>query len=351
MGIKKKIKLGLAEIFEKIGLNKLLLSFLSSNNIPIFTFHRVVRSNSYSGENVTCPFIHQAIFKCFLHHALSKFRFISLSELVEGISAGRMPKRCAAVTFDDGWSDNFDYAYPVLKELKIPATIFLVNGWIGTHRVPWSTGLNYLVKEIDGKRNITSFMNLLVNKGLKIPKDGRNDTRRMVFVLNDQLKKWPLDDIELFLNQASNQFGIEARRFSENRNFLNWGEISEMRDEQIDFGSHSQSHAILTNESEERVIIELKRSKEEIETKLGRKVVAFCYPNGNYDEKIIGRVRESGYEYACSTDPGWVGKKANIYFLKRIDIHQNLFEGIGNRIPSSYLDFILYDSHFRNLGK
>ncbi len=347
MSIKKKIKLELAQLFGRIGLNKLLLSWLSCRRAPIFTFHRLY-SNNLSDDNITCPFIQQAMFKLFLCHALSKFKFIPLNELVGGIRTGKIPKSCAAITFDDGWKDNFDYAYPLLKELRIPATIFLVSGWVGTNKVPWSTNLNYLLKNIVGGRNLSSLMDLLINKGLKIHKNEMSDTRLLVFDLNDQLKRWPLDEIQCLLSQISNHFEIEPESFNQNRNFLNLEEILQMKDQQIDFGSHSQNHAILTNEPKERAFIELKESKEEIEKKIGEKVVAFSYPNGNYDQAIIDRVRDLGYEYACSTEPGWVNKKENIFALKRIDIHQNLFESIGNKIPPDYLDFILYSSHFRN---
>jgi peptidoglycan/xylan/chitin deacetylase (PgdA/CDA1 family) len=347
MSIKKKIKLELAQLLGRIGLNKFLLSWLSCRRTPIFTFHRVFNSNNISDDNITCPFIQQTMFKLFLCHALSKFKFIPLNELVGGIRTGKIPKRCAAVTFDDGWKDNFDYAFPVLKELKIPATIFLVSSWIGTHKAPWSMNFNYLVKKIEENGNISGLIDLLKNNGLKINRSKWSDRRKIVYGLNDQLKKWPLDRIHYFLDQITNRFEIEAKSFNLNRKFLTWEEVLKMKNNQIEFGSHSQNHAILTNESGGRAFEEIKKSKEEIEVKTGIKIVSFSYPNGNYNPDIISQVRELGYECACTTEQGWVSLRSNLFTLKRIDIHQNLFEGISNRAPAEYLDFILYDSHFR----
>ncbi len=62
----------------------------------------------------------------------ANYRVITLDELVKGIESGRrFPQKTVVITFDDGFKDNFIFAYPVLRKYGFPATIFLVTDWIG----------------------------------------------------------------------------------------------------------------------------------------------------------------------------------------------------------------------------
>jgi peptidoglycan/xylan/chitin deacetylase (PgdA/CDA1 family) len=58
-----------------------------------------------------------------------RYHFVSLAEYVRTLrDQGRIFGRIAAVTFDDGWRDNHEYAFPILRRLGIPATFFIVSG-------------------------------------------------------------------------------------------------------------------------------------------------------------------------------------------------------------------------------
>ncbi len=63
---------------------------------------------------------------------------IPLEELLEKLESGQPLKpRTVVITFDDGWRDNFTNAYPVLKALKLPATIFLPTSYIEEDKLFW----------------------------------------------------------------------------------------------------------------------------------------------------------------------------------------------------------------------
>ena len=63
---------------------------------------------------------------------------ISINDIVKWIAKGKpISSKAVVVTFDDNYEDNYTFAYPILKRLEIPATIFLSTGYIETCRVYW----------------------------------------------------------------------------------------------------------------------------------------------------------------------------------------------------------------------
>ena len=65
-------------------------------------------------------------------------------------------------------------------------------------------------------------------------------------------------------------------------------------------------------------------SKRLIEKNIGKRIAAFCYPNGEHDETVVSHVRESGYRVAFTTEPGQVAGGDDAYTIKRINIHEHM---------------------------
>src|SRR5438477_1528660 len=65
------------------------------------------------------------------------YRVMPLMELVERNRRGDIPHRAVAITFDDGYRDNYQYAFPILKKYGLPATIFVTTGAIETGKLLW----------------------------------------------------------------------------------------------------------------------------------------------------------------------------------------------------------------------
>jgi peptidoglycan/xylan/chitin deacetylase (PgdA/CDA1 family) len=74
---------------------------------------------------------------------------ISLEKMAQHIQNGTsLPSKAVAVTFDDGYRDNYENAYPILKKYDIPGTFFLITDYIGTGEIPaWDKGY-YIAEKI-----------------------------------------------------------------------------------------------------------------------------------------------------------------------------------------------------------
>jgi len=102
------------------------------NTAVIVTFHRVQDTDSPEGLTVSVP-----MFERYCRFFARHFRVVSLRDLVDKLERGEKLNRELAITFDDGYRDNFENAAPVLEKYSLPATFFVVTQWIGSDVVPW----------------------------------------------------------------------------------------------------------------------------------------------------------------------------------------------------------------------
>ena len=272
-------------------------------------------------------YVSPATFECHLAFLKKYFNTISLNYLtakngLDGIAKNSKP--LCALTFDDGWKDFYDYAFPLLVKYQQPATVFLPTEFIGTRKQFWTDCFTYLlscrqattleklsdpdiliiIKYLDGLRG--SFHNRLEN-GI------------------EYLKGYPLCTIKKVLGGLSEIWRVDIDK--SDRDFLNWAEIAEMKDSGlVSFGSHTVSHEILTTLNKKTIKKELIDSRKELLEKnvFDSSCISFCYPNGNYTQEIADMLRSSGYHLAVTTKNGWNHADADKFTLKRVGIHEDM---------------------------
>ena len=110
----------------------------------ILNYHRVLPSNKIDNSLVnisvsTDNFIRQ------LNYLKNNFDIISLDDLLLHLK-NKSNEFKIAITFDDGYSDNLDYAYPILEKFKAPATIYIITKFINNKVMPWWIKLDYFIK-------------------------------------------------------------------------------------------------------------------------------------------------------------------------------------------------------------
>jgi peptidoglycan/xylan/chitin deacetylase (PgdA/CDA1 family) len=126
--MKRSIKSLLGRITFATHLDRVLLA----NAALIVTFHRV--HDAWDPNGLT---IGRDMFERHCRFFMRHFRVIPLRDLVDRLERGLELNRHLAITFDDGYRDNFENAAPVLQQLALPATFFVVSRWIGSDVVPW----------------------------------------------------------------------------------------------------------------------------------------------------------------------------------------------------------------------
>jgi peptidoglycan/xylan/chitin deacetylase (PgdA/CDA1 family) len=260
-----------------------------------------------------------------------------------------LPKT-VVITFDDGWEDNYLYAFPILKKYKLPATIFLTTEFIGKTKIFWQERVIFLLKKLIASQNNLRMFSKSIH-----PYPKELQTLLDNFVKGVNRKKSLLNFIENlnFMDKVKRDLLITSLETclnypelpKEDNSFLNWEQIKEMAKFQISFGSHGVNHKILTEVEENDFTEEIELSKHLLEKELKVSVKTFAYPNGNYNEKIISNLKTAGYKLALTVESGFNTKETDLYRLKRINIHEDRFINLkGNfskELFAAYLAGIL----------
>jgi len=255
-----------------------------------------------------------ALFESQMQFFKSCYRVMRLEELIKRSRRGDLPDRAVAITFDDGYRDNYEFAFPILKKYQLPATIFVATGAIGTGNPIWHD------RVFDAFRFATVRRARLRNPELPElnleSEDARQRSLEGVLIhaksLYGDARQRLIDDIEVRLkpNLPSN---IEQR-------MLTWDHIRQMHKAGIDFGSHTVSHTILSRIPREEKVKEIRESKRQLSEQLGAPVASFAYPNGkaaDYDAEAKSVLQECGYSYAVTCRSGFNHASSDAFELKR----------------------------------
>jgi len=144
--------------------------------------------------------------------------------------------------------------------------------------------------------------------------------------------------IFLTVNYTGKKEIFKRYKNAERDRFLDWGEVKEMSSEGVVFGSHSLSHPHLPQMDDKSLRAEVEDSKKAIEDATGGEAFLFCYPYGDFNERVVAAVEKAGYSGAVVT-PGMKRKiRAGRYTMPRTGVYgHNGFMAFKMKIWKSYL--------------
>jgi len=270
----------------------------------VLGYHRVIADGSGPGPSVPAMAVSTSMLERHLQWVGRRFRFVSLDELGQAVERGMPPGApLAAVTFDDGYREVYEHAFPLLQRLGIPGAVFVVTDLVGGRRLLPHDELYLLLARAmaEPAADRVRLDRTLRRFGLRVTGlDAPATTRAQVFsTLRHALATLPaagLAQLVRALEQAVGPAGEPPEL-----GILDWDSVRAMLRGGFTVGSHTCGHVILTGESLDRVRMELGASRRRLEYELGAPVQHLAYPDGGFDRDVAEAAAEAGYRFAYTT--------------------------------------------------
>ncbi len=240
---------------------------------------------------------------------------VSLPRAVERLAEGRpLGEDLAVLTFDDGFAENYECAWPVLREEKVPATIFVTTGFVDGQELWFDRARRSLSALERGQGSVPS----------PLERD-----------LRGTLGRWPQPSVDVTMEDLKrvspatrsdlvDRLAESARPDEPPARALSWAQVREMvESEDIEIGAHTVTHPILGQLSAEEQTKEIEGSRARLAEETGVAPTLFAYPNGaqgDFDEQTAERLRSAGFRAACSTIRGSNRPGCDLFTLSRIGV-------------------------------
>jgi len=320
--LKQKIKRALEHVATKFGRH---VRKSSDPELLILGYHRIIPLNHPEFQLMQPGMrVQPATLEMHIKILREYFDFVDLNDWVSRVKSGLLvPNKAVALTFDDGWVDNYEYAYPILKREKVPATIFLVSSMIGTDSHFWPERVSSILTYINSEKRTGLGKGAL--KWFEQHQFDINNRRSFdeagVNALISLLKGKSDDEIYKSLAVFSD---VECK-ISYSTHMMSKAQLLEMNASGfVSYGAHTKRHFRLDKISDYALLEdETLGSKSDLEALLNITVSGFCYPNGSFDNKVVDVVKR-GYQYSCTTRKGWNSAQSDLLLLNRILLHDDV---------------------------
>ena len=286
------------------------MRFLNRHKVPILMYHRFSRDEEFGKTS-------RATFESHLGYLTKHYKISSLDKLIEYRRKGEaIPPRFAAITIDDGYRDFYDIAFPVLKKFNVPATLYLVTNFVDGKNWIWTDKARYIL----GNTSADQCNIIIGSKKIEVIFSDNETRLNAAGSINSELKKMPDDKKDSMLRDIASQLDVAVPDLPPDAfKALGWSEAREMQEANIEIGSHTANHPILTNVDEVSLADELRVSKLMLEEKLKKQTIHFCYPNGNVSQSERDAVEKAGYLSAVTTELKLCENEEDLFLLPRID--------------------------------
>ncbi|HEY7837269.1 MAG TPA: glycosyltransferase [Terriglobales bacterium] len=297
------------------------LTFNRTRGAPIFTLHRVLPDPDACYDSGMA--VSSASFARFLDWLAAGYEVVPLTELQARLrQTPRPPRPYCSLTFDDGWADTYQYAFPAWRKRQLPVTVFLATGFIGTRRQFWQERLFYRLQALSAEAGGLERLRAVAAATpwwppARTPGLDFQSLRRM-------LKLRTSLEAEAFVVQLCEDGEADA---ASPRVFMTWEEVATMQQAGTTFGSHTEQHTLLTWAPPLLSQREITHSRQVLQERLGRAPDAFSYPWGGRSCFSRVQVANAGYACAVTTAPGLVDGDADPFLLPRISITEAALPG------------------------
>jgi peptidoglycan/xylan/chitin deacetylase (PgdA/CDA1 family) len=276
----------------------------------------------YAGPDITIP---RSLFAAQMRFLQRAYTPVSLEVVVEAVAGGGAPPPgTVVVTLDDGYADNHRQAFPVLRALRLPATVYVVTETLDGGPALWMSELRAAVMA-----STKAALRVEIGGGHEFRLGEIAERQRTIKELTNVLV--PVDAAlrRRILATIRSELGVNGNAPLADT-MLTSAQIREMHAAGIAIGAHTQTHSNMTLLTPEQARAEIAGSRDRLQAILGAPVRDFAYPNtgGRYphfNRAVAAVIRELGFRSAATSRPGVVAAGTDPYVLPRIGVAPRVY--------------------------
>ena len=314
--------LGFNHLFRLLNRKKMIILFFHGISIKSFKF-------THKRYFPISTFI-----KIILYLKKKKYKFITLTEWIKIVKNNQKIKhRYVILTFDDGFKNVVDNAYPIIKKYNAKGCLYVISGIIGNNQLIWADYLDVLIRDIKDKKFKFKFKDREIEYDLASPVNIKN----AIGDIKHKLRYMNIKERQNHLKQFQKSNDIDNFQNVPNDSLIvNWDELKSLDRQILEIGAHTNNHPNLKLlYTEDEFLDELYHSKLVLEKNLGYRIDHLSYPAGFYDKRTIQYAKKYNYKTATTVNYGFNTKKTDLFQLNRIFI-DNDFTLFKFRISGLY---------------
>ncbi|KAB2927597.1 MAG: polysaccharide deacetylase family protein [Dechloromonas sp.] len=279
----------------------------SNGKLSIFIFHRVLAK-----ADPLLPFEPSAEeFDWMVRFISRTFSVLPLSEAASRLKNGTLPPAAATITFDDGYADNLEVAWPILKRYQVPATFFIATAFLEGGRM-WNDDVieAFRLSPTD-ELDLSEF-----DLGSYRLSDAASRVKGYETVLG-KLKYFE----HHLRSEVAGEIASRCNVPKQATLMMTHRQLRLLHEEGGEIGGHTRTHPILERLDDTAALQEVESGRQELEALIGTTVRVFAYPNGVPGRDCSARhaemARQAGFEAAVTTRQACATTASDIFQLPR----------------------------------
>jgi peptidoglycan/xylan/chitin deacetylase (PgdA/CDA1 family) len=270
------------------------------NVLRILAYHRIGDSEAENGRlDPTLLSATPRMFARQMEFLVDTYHIVSVEEVLSAVVGGRpLPPRSVMITFDDGYQDFLDVAWPVLERLQIPAVLFVATEYLSKpDRLFWWDELYQVFSQTECNRLRLSSVG---HYSLESPEQ----RTRALLEVKDCVERMEHHQAMALVDELAQVLEVCPRR---DRLILSWQEVRYLSSRGLHIGAHTRSHPILSRLSPDKARQEIVGCQQDLARQLGRTWPIFAYPCGGSTHlcpTLVTILHETGIKLAMTTIMG-----------------------------------------------
>jgi peptidoglycan/xylan/chitin deacetylase (PgdA/CDA1 family) len=291
---------------------------MNQNELTILLYHGVTNSLSVGIENYSSKHIPIEDFEKQIRFLKKNCTILSMNDVVNISKAGdAWPEKAVAVTFDDGFKNNYVTAAPILEKYGCPATFYICAGMINTDLMFWVDKIEDCINRT-AKREIS----ILLEKRVILLLDSNVEKISAVTTIKKYCKLSNAETKNRVINELICETGINPSSDAcQNYKMMSWAEVRELNSCSLfNFGGHTLYHDVMTAQRMQDLAIDIDTTLNLLNYNLKKITTHFAYPEGqcnHYSDLVINALVDRGV-VCCPSAIDGVNTDEDLFNLKRI---------------------------------